>query len=131
MPLPPRLPPRRPPAQPAASDLVFVGVKKSVVALHKDTGQIVWETKLGGGMGTGFVLVLPDGDRLYAHAGGEVHCLDAATGRVFWNNPLSGFGYGFATLGIQGQPQPNIAVIAAALAAQQAAANSSSSNSAT
>ena len=80
-------------------DHIYLGVKSSVVALHKATGEIVWQTELksSGLGGAGFVNVWFEGDAVFAHASGELHCLDAVTGQVRWKNELKGFGYGLAT----------------------------------
>jgi hypothetical protein len=34
----------------------------------------------------------------YAASGGEVSCLDCATGKVLWHNTMKGFGTGFVAL---------------------------------
>jgi outer membrane protein assembly factor BamB len=39
-----------------------------------------------------------DGDRLLAATGGEVFCLDSATGETLWRNNLPGMGYGLVSL---------------------------------
>jgi outer membrane protein assembly factor BamB len=36
--------------------------------------------------------------RLIATTGGEVFCLDAATGKRIWHNELAGQGYGLAAI---------------------------------
>ena len=76
--------------------LVYVGIKGCVVALRKDDGSIAWSVKLR--RGASFVPVVQDGSRLYAASGGEVSCLDSATGTVLWHNQLRGFGSGYAAL---------------------------------
>ena len=85
-------------------DLVFIGVHSTVLALHKLTGKEVWRCKLKGGIATGdyFVTLLVEGKLLYAHSRGVLFCLDAATGRCLWENKLSGLGYGFASIAVQG-----------------------------
>lgn len=80
------------------TDLVFIGTKSKVAALHKGTGQIKWETFLTSGLGTGFVTLLVDGPLLFAHTCGHLFCLNALTGEKLWNNELPGFGYGLASL---------------------------------
>ena len=77
------------------SELVFVGIGRSVVALHRDTGEKVWATRI---KGYDFVNVVLDGDRLYATCGGEIFCLDPITGDGLWHNPLKGFGTGLASI---------------------------------
>jgi len=77
------------------SQLVFIGIGKSVVALNRGTGEQVWATRL---KGYDFVNVLLDGGRVFATACGEIFCLDPLTGDVLWHNPLKGFGTGLATI---------------------------------
>jgi outer membrane protein assembly factor BamB len=76
--------------------IVYVGLKSTVIALDRRTGEEVWRTPLKGGVGksTSFVALQRDGDLLYAGVGGEIWALDPKTGAVTWHNPLKGFGYG-------------------------------------
>lgn len=86
----------------ASSNLVFIGIKGSVVALDRATGTQVWATSL---KGHEFVNVAFFDDELYAAAKGELYCLDSATGQVRWHNLLKGYGWGLMTIaanGIQG-----------------------------
>ena len=71
------------------SDLVFIGIKGSVVALNRVTGQQVWATHL---KGMDFVNVVLEEGVVIASCCGEVFCLDALTGSGRWHNPLKGFG---------------------------------------
>ena len=81
------------------AQLVFIGIKGSVVALNRATGQQVWATRL---KGSDFVnVVLLDGSVL-ATCRGEVFCLDPLTGVLKWHNPLKGFGTGLATIAAEG-----------------------------
>ncbi len=78
-------------------DMVFVGLNGRVFALDRDSGETLWQwnaTKSGGP----YMTLLPDGDRLIVSAGGYIYCLDPATGREHWHNPLTGFGVGVAAL---------------------------------
>ena len=79
----------------ANSELIFVGLKGSVVALSSANGQIVWQTKLKGGS---FVHLVLDGENLFASTQGEIFCLEPATGQPRWTNPLKGFGVGIASI---------------------------------
>ena len=79
--------------------LVFLGVKGTAVALDRDSGQEVWRTGL---KGSDFVNLVLDGGDLFATARGEVYCLDPASGRVRWKNPLRGMGWGLVTIGTPG-----------------------------
>ena len=96
------------------SDLVFVGIKGSVVALNRATGQQVWATHL---KGSDFVnAVLQDG-MILATCCGEIFCLDPLTGNARWHNPLKGFGTGLATIA-----SDNATVLAAKRRADEQAA---------
>jgi outer membrane protein assembly factor BamB len=63
------------------TNLVFLGIKGSVLALDKTTGQRVWEKKLRGGS---FVTLLVEKDQILAGAQGEIFCL----GRSHRSNTL-------------------------------------------
>ncbi|MFM2082045.1 MAG: hypothetical protein RL380_736 [Verrucomicrobiota bacterium] len=77
-------------------ELVFIGIKGSVVAFNQETGRRVWERKLkGGGQ---FVSLLIQGDRVLAGTYGEIFCLDAQTGKILWSDGLSGYGYGLMSI---------------------------------
>ena len=77
------------------SDLVFIGIKGSVIALNRFTGQQVWTTRL---KGSDFVNVVLHGEVVLASCYGEIFCLNALTGQGLWRNPLKGFGTGLATI---------------------------------
>lgn len=112
------------------ADLLLLATKNHVVALHKDTGEILWKTKLAGGFGGEFVTLLADEQLVFAHARGSVSCLELATGKILWSNELKGLGYGLASLSFPGGATAPDAATLQALAAQQAAANSANSSSA-
>jgi len=80
------------------SDLVFVGIKGSVVALDRAKGQKVWATHL---KGWDFVNVVLQEELILATCCGEIFCLDPLTGSALWHNPLKGFGTGLATLALE------------------------------
>jgi len=83
------------------SDLIFIGIKGSVVALYRDTGQEAWATRL---KGMDFVNVVMERDKVLATAWGEIFCLDALGGNVLWHNPLKGYGRGLATIATEDNP---------------------------
>ena len=78
-------------------DLAFVGFHSRVVALDRDTGEIVWDWKSPKGSSS-HVAVLLDGDRLIVSVSGYMYCLDPITGSQRWYNPLKGFGTGIPSL---------------------------------
>ncbi len=102
-------------------NFIFVGFNSRVVALHRDSGALVWKWKSP--KGTGYVTVLLDGDRLIVSVMGYTYCLDPANGNQLWFNELSGLGSGVASLAsVRGCVQPLLDAAAADEAARQAAA---------
>jgi outer membrane protein assembly factor BamB len=79
-----------------SSELVFVGFNSRVVALDRQTGDLVWAWKSPNG--SGYTTLLLDGDLLIASVVGYTYCLDPATGTQIWANELPGMGMGPATL---------------------------------
>jgi outer membrane protein assembly factor BamB len=107
------------------NDLVFVGLNGRVIALQRDTGDLVWKWSPTT-TAAGFVAFAVDGDRLFVSDNGYIYCLDAVTGEEQWHNPLTGFGTGIAVVATAtaggGQPAASAAAMAAQQAAQSAAA---------
>jgi outer membrane protein assembly factor BamB len=107
-----------------SNDIVLLGLKQSVTAISKADGGVVWCTELGGGgMGGSFVTLICDAERIFAYSGGSLFCLELTTGRFLWQNELSGYGYGLASLCVPGfGSAPDTATITRLLAQQEAAA---------
>jgi outer membrane protein assembly factor BamB len=105
------------------SDLVFVGIKGSVVALNRATGEQVWATHL---KGSGFVTVVLDGEKILAVCYGEMFCLNPLTGNGLWHNPLKGFGLGLASIATERNPGNGNAVTAAEMRRRDEEASASS-----
>jgi outer membrane protein assembly factor BamB len=106
------------------SQLIFVGLNGYALALHRDTGEIVWSNNQ---MKSGYVTLLLDGDRLIASTNGYIYCLDPLTGEILWHNPLKGYGAGAPTamVSLRSQSLPlRVQQAHAAAAAQAAAAGS-------
>ena len=101
-------------------DLLFVGIKGSVVALDRSSGRQVWSTRLGGT----FVNVIVDSEKVVAASRGEIFCLDPLTGRQLWHNPLRGYGIGLVTMATTGTPASSAAVLAEKKRQEQQAASS-------
>jgi outer membrane protein assembly factor BamB len=102
-------------------ELIFVGLRGYVIALHRDTGEIVWNCSE---LKSGPITLLLDGDRLIASTNGYIYCLDPLTGQVLWNNPLKGYGVGVTHLvSVRGQSDQTMNQQAVAA---EAAANASS-----
>ena len=79
----------------AIDDLIFVSFWQNVVAMNRDTGEIVWLHKLKHG---GYVTVMLDGDRLIVSNSAYMDCLNAFDGRLMWHNPLKGLISGVASM---------------------------------
>jgi outer membrane protein assembly factor BamB len=103
---------------PQLGNLLFVGLNSKVIALDRESGDLIWTWKTP--KGHGFVTLLLDGDQLIAAVSGYVSCLAPQTGELIWHNPLKGMGSGYTSLvSVYGGATP---VIQAAMAAQQKAA---------
>ena len=81
------------------TDLLFVGIKGSVVALNRTSGEQVWATHL---KGSDFVNLVVQNETVFASCYGEIFRLDPLTGTGLWHNPLKGFGTGLATIATEG-----------------------------
>ncbi|QDT95491.1 outer membrane protein assembly factor BamB family protein [Gimesia aquarii] len=79
------------------ADLLFVSFNSRVIALDRDTGDMIWNWKTPKGR-SNYVSILVDDDQLFASVDGYTYCLDPLTGRQIWFNPLKGFGYGIPSL---------------------------------
>src|SRR5690242_19417291 len=107
-------------------NIVVLGVKNTVIAFRRDTGERLWATRLKSSMASDFVSVAVDDTRVYAHTGGEVFCLDLANGNGLWSDGLSGFGYGVASIALPGAP---VTPVPAVERKRQQDANASATNS--
>jgi outer membrane protein assembly factor BamB len=97
--------------------LIFVGLNGYVVALHRDTGEIIWSNNE---MKSGYVTILVDDDRLIVSTNGYIYCLDPLTGSIHWHNPMKGYGAGAPTAlaSVRGQSPEWLIQQAAAVAVQ-------------
>ena len=103
--------------------LIFVGLNGRVVAIDRERGRMIWQWQSPKPR-RGFVAIMLDGDRVVAGLGGYLYCLEAATGRMLWENPLTGFGLGmFSLASVRGCSQSSEA--AQALADEETANSSS------
>jgi hypothetical protein len=75
--------------------LIFAGIRGSVVAIERATGNLAWHTHLTGG---DFVNVIVSGGSIYGSTRGEIYCLDPGTGAIRWHNELKGYGRGLMTM---------------------------------
>lgn len=86
-----------------SDNILLLGLNQSVTAIAKDDGTTLWKTELPVTLsGDDFVTVVCEGERVYAHTEGKLHCLDLANGQILWSNSLKGYGYGIASLCLPG-----------------------------
>ena len=86
------------------SNIIYLGIKGSVVAMNAGTGEQLWTVHL---KSSDFVNVVLDGDNLYAATQGEIFCLNPQTGVGRWHNKLKGFGWGLVSIAGEGiAPSP-------------------------
>jgi len=78
------------------AELVFTGFNRRVAALHRRTGQIVWEWLAP--KGSRYVSLLLESNLLVVAVDGYMYGLDPLTGAVLWFNPMAGFGTGVTSL---------------------------------
>ncbi|MDZ4403367.1 PQQ-binding-like beta-propeller repeat protein [Prosthecobacter sp.] len=103
------------------SDLLFTGFNKRVAALHRDSGEILWDWTAPSG--SSYTTLLLDGDRLIVSVQGYTYALDPLTGAQLWMNEMKGFGFGVASLvSVHGSSSAHLLAAAAADAAAAAAA---------
>ena len=95
--------------------LIFIGIKGSVLALDRRSGATVWEVAL---TGYDFVNLILDQNVLLATTRGEVFCLAPGNGQIYWRNGLKGYGYGIASIVTSGSVQ-NTAALSAEQELQQ------------
>lgn len=107
--------------QPSPQDLLFVSFYGKVFALHRLTGAQVWRWSAPKGSG-GPVMLLPDGDCLFACCNGYTWALDPATGAERWYQPFEGEGTGIPMLATMRSTSGQAASAASTAAAQHAAA---------
>lgn len=101
--------------------VAYIGIRGTVLALNRATGEELWRVRLGGWC---FVNLVLDGDRVIATTRGKAFCLDAATGNLLWFNQLSGLGWGLATVVTVNAPSNGAAVNYAKIQQDQQAAAS-------
>ena len=106
--------------------LIFVGLNGYDVALHRDTGEIVWSNN---DMHRGMVTLLLDGDLLVVSSSGYLYGLDPLTGKILWHNPMKGYGMASPTAMVSIRGQVNSALIEEHIAMQQSQAAAASAGS--
>jgi len=105
-------------------EIIYVGAGRFVAALDAGTGEELWRTKLGGA--NCVVTLLLKGQSVFAGYRGRMHCLDARTGTLRWENDLPKMGYGAVLCAMEGawgcSPQGAVAAHEAAQASDASAA---------
>jgi outer membrane protein assembly factor BamB len=111
-----------------STEILYLGVRGSVVALDPVSGRNLWQTRLAGSFSSAqFVTLLVRHGCVYAHTGGKAYGLDAQNGRILWCNELPGLGYGIASLAVEGSATTEDVLAAEhAAEAERTAAHSSS-----
>ncbi len=109
-----------------AADFVYVGFKNRVAALHRLTGEILWQWEAA--KGCSYVTLLLDRDVLIVSVDGYMYGLEACSGIQLWFNKMAGFGMGVASIAsVYGSSQNQIANAAAISAASAVDASSTTS----
>lgn len=87
-------------------DILIIGCNGYVSAVHANTGEELWRTKLRDGMLGGSrgsdVSVLIEDNQVFAGCSGRIYALRATDGEILWSNDLKGMGYNEVSLARQG-----------------------------
>ena len=111
-----------------ASNILLLATKGSVLAFDRTTGARIWQTPASPSWNGGFVTLVADETRVYAHTKGVVYCLDLFTGRQLWQDGLAGLGYNLASLCLPGGASAPPASVIEELSREERSRSSSSSN---
>ena len=79
----------------SGSNMVVIGIKGTVLAVDRETGETLWSTDL---KGSDFVNVTLDEGDVFAASKGRLYRLDASTGEIRWCNDLPGLGWGIVAI---------------------------------
>ncbi len=101
-------------------DIILLGLKGHVTALHRNSGKKLWSTALPRGFfADDFVSLVSDSTRVYAYGWGKLFCLELSSGKILWTNDLPGLGSGLGMLCVpNGESSPDIATMKAKLDAE-------------
>ena len=104
--------------------LVYVGIKSSVVAFDRKTGDERWRVALPAKYksSASLVNVVRDSDGLFVTCAGELFALDPQTGSLRWRQPLKGLGTGLVSVATDLGGSTTFSVIAEAKRQSDAAA---------
>lgn len=88
------------------SEPLFIGSNGYVARVDVASGVELWRTRLltglFGGSSCTDVSVLVRGESVFAGTHGHLFCLDYETGRILWQNELTGLGYNDVALAMDG-----------------------------
>ena len=79
----------------AGTGAIVIGLKGTVVAVDRNSGETLWSTRL---KGSNFVTVAVEEGAIFAATGGRLYRLDPSSGDVLWTNDLPGLGYGIVCI---------------------------------
>ncbi|GAA5123525.1 PQQ-binding-like beta-propeller repeat protein [Luteolibacter yonseiensis] len=106
-------------------DVIFIGFNRRVAALHRLTGQIIWEWKAP--KGSCYVSLLLERDLLVVSVDGYIYGIDPLTGGQLWSNPMTGYGTGVTSLvSVNGISSGQLNLAVSEITARQAASSSGS-----
>ena len=74
---------------------LIIGLKGTVLALDRATGETLWSTPL---KGSDFVSIVVEEGAVFAATRGRVYRLDVSTGAILWSNDLPGLGFGIVSI---------------------------------
>ena len=74
---------------------LVIGVKGTVVAVDRETGNTLWSTHL---KGSGFVTVAVENGAIFAATHGHLYRLEPTSGHVRWTNELPKLGFGLVSI---------------------------------
>jgi outer membrane protein assembly factor BamB len=92
-----------------SSDVLVVGTRGYLLAYEKSSGKPLWKyqfKKSFWARGSGYVVILVDGNNLFASCYGEIYCFDLLKGSLRWKDDLKGKGFGVVSFAVLGASTP-------------------------
>ncbi len=77
------------------TNFIYLGIKAHVVCVDILTGAEIWRTKIKRSQ---IISIVVEENTIVAHAGGQLYGIEKRSGKVIWNNNLTGLGYGYCFL---------------------------------
>ncbi len=72
-------------------DIIYLGIAGKIVAIDTTDGTEIWRTKLK--VGGSLTNLSVEEDKIIAYSGGQLFGLERKSGKVLWQNGLTGLGY--------------------------------------